>query len=116
MTVFGVVFVRALGRGGVEAEAWIIESFETNARRVVAHDRVTTEEFEEGVTFEFGRVGSCDLVEGGFEALGRRSERVDERKPAAESELDLGIVSDHMIDKFGDTGVVSTGCFIARDD
>ncbi len=35
---------------------------------------------------------------------------------AAEGELNIGIVRDHVVDEFDDAGIVRAGGFIARND
>ncbi len=83
---------------------------------VETHDSVVTENFEKLGAFAFGVTRRGDLLEGGFEALGLRGERVDECEAAAKSKLNIGIVRDHVVYEFDDSGVVCAGGFVAWND
>ena len=51
-----------------------------------------------------------------IETLRLEGQGVDETETATEAELNIGIVRNHVIDEFDNTGVVGSGSFVARDN
>ncbi len=126
MKVLRIVCMGTFGRRRVKAEAGIIEGFEADASGVITHDCVSAKEVKEGWAFDVSLIRSGDCAQeifllAGWEAhefltVRFEGEGIDERKAAAELKLNIGIVSDHVVDEFDDARFMRAGGFITGDD
>ena len=97
MKVFGIVFMRALGRCRVDTEAGIIQRFQPGAAGIVTHHCIGTEELEKCRPFDLGLIWSGNFVQQIFLPIHReaekilamrlKGERINESETAAELEL-----------------------------